>query len=189
MAVSKRTRFEVLRRDNFTCRYCGASAPDVKLTVDHVLPVALGGPNAATNLVAACAPCNAGKSSTGPNENIVAEVDEKALKWAMAREVAKRRMSESRTKNREIHDKFLTLWTKWDRNGALLPTNWSSGIDQWLDAGMVEADIADAYNIAICAYGVPATSVYRYMVGVINKRIVALDDATAEVMGSLNHDK
>lgn len=39
MAVSKRTRFEVLRRDDHTCRYCGQSAPDVKLTVDHVLPV------------------------------------------------------------------------------------------------------------------------------------------------------
>ena len=39
MAVSKRTRYEVLRRDNHACRYCGASAPDAKLTVDHVLPV------------------------------------------------------------------------------------------------------------------------------------------------------
>ena len=54
MAVSKRTRFEVLRRDNHTCRYCGQSAPDVKLTVDHVLPVALGGHDDPTNLVAAC---------------------------------------------------------------------------------------------------------------------------------------
>ena len=26
MAVSKRTRFEVLRRDSHTCRYCGQSA-------------------------------------------------------------------------------------------------------------------------------------------------------------------
>lgn len=35
MAVSKRTRYEVLRRDNHACRYCGASAPEVKLTVDR----------------------------------------------------------------------------------------------------------------------------------------------------------
>ena len=28
MAVSKRLRYEILRRDNHTCRYCGASAPD-----------------------------------------------------------------------------------------------------------------------------------------------------------------
>ncbi|MGC7224589.1 HNH endonuclease, partial [Mycobacteroides abscessus subsp. massiliense] len=43
MAVTKRLRYEVLRRDNYSCRYCGRSAPEVKLTVDHVVPVALGG--------------------------------------------------------------------------------------------------------------------------------------------------
>lgn len=62
MTVSKRIRFEVLRRDNYTCRYCGGSAPDVKLTVDHVMPVALGDP---TNLVTACKDCNAGKIIDG----------------------------------------------------------------------------------------------------------------------------
>ena len=40
MAVSKRLRYEVLRRDNHTCRYCGAQAPDVKLTVDNMAPYA-----------------------------------------------------------------------------------------------------------------------------------------------------
>lgn len=35
MPVSKRLRYEVLRRDSHTCRYCGGAAPDVKLTVDH----------------------------------------------------------------------------------------------------------------------------------------------------------
>lgn len=39
MAVTKRTRFEVLRRDNYTCRYCHAT--DNPLTVDHVVPRAL----------------------------------------------------------------------------------------------------------------------------------------------------
>lgn len=58
MAVSKRLRYEILRRDNHTCRYCGATAPDVKLTVDHVVPVALGGSDVPTNLVAACDACN-----------------------------------------------------------------------------------------------------------------------------------
>ena len=28
MAVSKRTRFEVLRRDNYTCRYCRSADAD-----------------------------------------------------------------------------------------------------------------------------------------------------------------
>lgn len=51
MAVSKRLRYEILRRDNYACRYCGASAPDVPLRVDHVTPVALGGTDTADNLI------------------------------------------------------------------------------------------------------------------------------------------
>ncbi|MEJ7724319.1 MAG: hypothetical protein WKF64_08445 [Ilumatobacteraceae bacterium] len=35
--ISRRLRFEILRRDGHTCRYCGARAPDVPLTVDHVI--------------------------------------------------------------------------------------------------------------------------------------------------------
>lgn len=63
MAVSKRLRFEVLRRDDHTCQYCGRSAPDVELQVDHVVPVTLGGRDEPSNLRTACRACNSGKSS------------------------------------------------------------------------------------------------------------------------------
>jgi 5-methylcytosine-specific restriction endonuclease McrA len=33
--IPRRLRFEILRRDGHTCRYCGAQAPDVPLTVDE----------------------------------------------------------------------------------------------------------------------------------------------------------
>lgn len=56
-------RFEVLKRDRFCCRYCGKSAPEVLLEVDHVIPVSAGGTNALDNLVSACATCNRGKGS------------------------------------------------------------------------------------------------------------------------------
>lgn len=52
MAVTKRTRFEVLRRDNYTCRYCRST--DGALTVDHVTPRSLGGSDDPSNLVACC---------------------------------------------------------------------------------------------------------------------------------------
>ena len=55
MAVSKRVRYEVLRRDNYACRYCGATAGSgAQLVVDHVMPVSLGGTDDPTNLVACC---------------------------------------------------------------------------------------------------------------------------------------
>ena len=33
--LSKKIRFEVFKRDAFTCQYCGQMAPDVLLEVDH----------------------------------------------------------------------------------------------------------------------------------------------------------
>jgi hypothetical protein len=76
MAVSKRLRYEILRRDNHACRYCGATAPGVKLNVDHVIPQALGGSDKPTNLVTSCADCNAGKTSSMPNATPVADIDQ-----------------------------------------------------------------------------------------------------------------
>lgn len=61
--LSQRTRFEVFKRDRFKCQYCGASAPDVLLEVDHIVAVANGGDDGLLNLVTACESCNAGKSA------------------------------------------------------------------------------------------------------------------------------
>lgn len=41
--LTKRIRFEVFKRDKFTCQYCGQESPEVILNVDHVDPVANGG--------------------------------------------------------------------------------------------------------------------------------------------------
>jgi len=50
------TKREILRRDNFTCQYCGQYAS--YLTVDHIIPRRLGGQHSWHNLVAACPSCN-----------------------------------------------------------------------------------------------------------------------------------
>jgi 5-methylcytosine-specific restriction endonuclease McrA len=44
-SISKKARFEVFKRDAFSCQYCGAHPPDSILHVDHIVPVALGGGN------------------------------------------------------------------------------------------------------------------------------------------------
>lgn len=62
MAVSKRTRFEVFKRDGFTCQYCGRTPPTVVLECDHVEAVANGGSDDEANLVTSCFDCNRGKS-------------------------------------------------------------------------------------------------------------------------------
>lgn len=62
-AISKKTRFDVFKRDAFQCQYCGACPPGVLLHVDHINPVANGGTNDIDNLVTSCEPCNLGKGA------------------------------------------------------------------------------------------------------------------------------
>lgn len=61
--IPKKTRFKVFMRDKFTCQYCGQSAPDVKLHLDHVKPVSKGGTNDIENLTTSCIDCNLSKSN------------------------------------------------------------------------------------------------------------------------------
>lgn len=61
--ISKKIRFEVFKRDNFTCQYCGRKAPDVILQIDHLKPVAHGGGNDILNLITSCVECNQGKGA------------------------------------------------------------------------------------------------------------------------------
>lgn len=63
-AISKRVRFEIFKRDSFTCQYCGAHPPQVILHLDHIVPVAEGGGNSPDNLITSCEPCNLGKGAT-----------------------------------------------------------------------------------------------------------------------------
>jgi hypothetical protein len=61
--ISKKLRFEVFKRDGFTCQYCGQKAPAVVLNCDHIRPVAAGGTTDILNLITACFGCNAGKGA------------------------------------------------------------------------------------------------------------------------------
>lgn len=56
-------RWRVLTRDNFRCRYCGASPDASELHVDHMNPRVLGGSDELDNLVTACIMCNLGKGA------------------------------------------------------------------------------------------------------------------------------
>lgn len=67
-AISQSVRFNIFKRDNFTCQYCGAHPPQVILHVDHITPVAKGGGNETDNLVTSCQQCNSGKGATSLDE-------------------------------------------------------------------------------------------------------------------------
>ena len=78
--ISKKMRFEVFKRDKFTCQYCGRTAPDVILEVDHIKPVAEGGTNDLINLVTSCMDCNRGKGKRELSDTSAVKVQHEQLK-------------------------------------------------------------------------------------------------------------
>ena len=62
----KLTRFEVFKRDHYTCQYCSKEIQ--QLTIDHVIPRYRGGQHSWENVVSACVPCNRRKAGRTPQE-------------------------------------------------------------------------------------------------------------------------
>ncbi|KAA3665047.1 MAG: HNH endonuclease [Chloroflexi bacterium] len=71
------SRRAVLRRDNYTCIYCGIQSGTRQekrilerqdFTIDHILPKSRGGRNVWTNTACACPVCNHRKGNKMPHE-------------------------------------------------------------------------------------------------------------------------
>lgn len=84
--LGKSTRFEVFKRDHFTCQYCGRKSPDVILEVDHIVPVAEGGTNDLLNLVTSCRDCNRGKGKKKLDDNTAVMKQRERIEQAAERQ-------------------------------------------------------------------------------------------------------
>ncbi|SCE61234.1 HNH endonuclease, partial [Streptomyces sp. Termitarium-T10T-6] len=148
MAVSKRLRYEILRRDNHACRYCGATAPDVPLRVDHVTPVALGGTDTPGNLVTSCEPCNSGKSSATVDSAVVDGVSDDAIRWAEAMKKAAAELSEQNQPKLDYRNAFESEWNSWTYPSAgkrlnhELPADWKTSLERFRTAGLPARGVA-----------------------------------------------
>lgn len=183
MAISKRLRYEILRRDNHTCRYCGAKAPDVTLTVDHVTPTALGGGDTPDNLVAACRDCNAGKTSSSPDAPLVADVAEDALRWAASvRNALAAIAAREQTVDAEV-ERFEALWDQW--SGTSLgpfprPADSTLTIERFVRLGLTYDALDRIMQKAMyMTPGVRAEDAFRYFCGICWRTIDEAENIAA----------
>lgn len=68
------SKYNVMLRDHFECQYCGIDVNRETVSLDHVIPVSLGGTTCWENIVSSCMPCNTRKGSKliQPNKKPVA---------------------------------------------------------------------------------------------------------------------
>lgn len=62
------SRQQVLKRDRFTCQYCGRKLSGQELNLDHVIPKRYGGKTTWDNVVCCCLQCNRKKGGRTPEE-------------------------------------------------------------------------------------------------------------------------
>lgn len=110
--IPKKIRFEVLKRDKFTCQYCGKSAPDVVLEVDHIKPVSKGGDNDIMNLVTSCKDCNRGKSNIELSDDSVVKKQQAQLQEIADRKEQLEMMLEWRESLNSLEDEYIDAVVK-----------------------------------------------------------------------------
>lgn len=173
MSVSKRLRFEILRRDNHTCQYCGDRAPDVTLHVDHVIPVSLGGSNHPSNLLTACKDCNLGKTSVPADAPLVAAVGEMSATYALNMTYRMTLIRASLDMEAEYLDAFETAWCGWKvtstEQPVALPADHRSSIYRWAKMGVPMSLVERAIDIAMTKPGLHGIDCpeFQYMAGVV----------------------
>lgn len=184
MPVSKRTRFEVLRRDGFRCYYCGTRGTETGqgLQIDHVVPVALGGSDKPTNLVSACRDCNSGKSATPADAETVADVDMVAANYNKARALALRALEANLQAEAEYVD---TVWDAWNSVAPSYAADRATDLDSfaadWYRRGIPLVVVIKALRIS---WGGPAATAQkvRYAGGVIKHLLADAEDQTRALM-------
>lgn len=182
MSVSRRLRFEVLRRDDHKCRYCGGAAPDVALTVDHVKPISLGGGDDPSNLVTACSQCNSGKASVAPDSPMVADVAEDALRWAKAISLASETMLAERDYEAAILEEFDDAWTSWswgsESNRRLVPRDaeWRQSILRFVSLGLDISIVCDMVPVTMGKERVPPGQKWVYFCGCCWRKLDQLQE-------------
>lgn len=182
MAVSKRLRYEILTRDANTCRYCNAT--DTPLTIDHVVPVALGGTDDPRNLVAACRDCNAGKSASNPDAPLVAQVDDDAMRWAAAiKQAAATQLADLKALQRYTKAVY-KMWAAGSDHTGYLPADWPASVERWYSMGVDLAEIQYAVDAARGAQRVRLWDMWKYACGVIYKRLNAQQEMARKLLNS-----
>jgi hypothetical protein len=152
--ISKKLRFEVFKRDKFTCQYCGEKAPEVVLNVDHINPIANGGTNEILNLITSCFSCNSGKSDRTLNDSSVVEKQRRQLELLEERREQIELMLEWKKSLSNLDNDVVDMITDYI-NSKIQPLslneNGKMNVTKWLKKFDIEK-ILDAVDISAKQY-------------------------------------
>lgn len=152
MALSKKIRFEVFKRDGFQCGYCGKQPPEVILEVDHIEPKSKGGSDYINNLLTACFDCNRGKSNKTLDKACGKLVDNLEILKEKELQIKEYRKEVKKAKNRVTKDieDVAKIYTESFPDWKLSSSFKNVSIKKFI-ANLPKHEVIEAMEIA-CAY-------------------------------------
>lgn len=169
--MSKKLRFDVFKRDRFTCQYCGAHPPGVLLHVDHIVPVSSGGEDAIDNLITACQPCNLGKGA-GDLKAIPKSLADKARDVAELEEQLRGYQEILQAQRDRLEDEMWRVAEEIEPGSskAGMSRDWLASIRKFISALGVH-EVLDATEIARARYPYGGKRTFLYFCGVCWNKI------------------
>lgn len=164
--LSKSLRFEVFKRDLFTCQYCGSHPPAVVLEIDHIIPVASGGETDIDNLITACFDCNRGKSARSLNSiptslqdkaKAIKEREEQIRGYSEIMELKRQRLDADAHIVDEVYSRF--------HPGYELNESALSSVRKFIEK-LGRPFVIEAMEIACSASWVRPTNHFKYFCGI-----------------------
>lgn len=178
-SISKKIRFEIFKRDNWTCRYCGKKPPGIVLEIDHVIPIVEGGGNEAANLVTSCFDCNRGKGKYRLDKNSTAVLKEPDFAITKERLEQLKAYYEHLTEIESMIDEYVVLldeywWHDLGRNdeyrfGEVRRASLRTFLHK-TDYWTIRESMAIAFQTKPF-WDVDDDKLYRYFCGIVNRKI------------------
>ena len=152
MSISKKVRFEVFKRDSFTCQYCGSTPPSAVLEVDHIIPKSKKGKDDVTNLVTSCFDCNRGKSNRKlkdkPCRNDIKKINKELQeKYEQLKQYYKHKDREHKQEQNDVNE-ISTYWDSISENHFLLSDRDRASIKVFLK-NINKYDIMDFMDLSL----------------------------------------
>lgn len=177
MAASRHTRFEVFKRDGFTCQYCGQTPPAVLLELDHLIPIHPSngeppGTDAEDNLITSCQDCNRGKSNV-PLGTVRPDIAEKLEHLKEREDQLKAYQSVLRRKERrvakdcqEVNTVYSDAYPEWELSDRFV----RGSLRKFLSL-LPKQDVIESMNIAISRFPGDSDRCIPYFCGICWKKI------------------
>lgn len=179
-------RFDVFKRDNFICAYCGRTPPTVTLEVDHIIPCAEGGDDAPENLITACWDCNRGKGGTPLDVEPAAIPDLKErTEIVREREAQLRAYHEVKREQAKRQDAQLSVvWEYWfevwgEKTLERYYTPWESTLRKYIDL-IGPDEVMHAMDVTAQKFRYVTTNAVRYFGGVLKGRLAEAEGRSKE---------